>query len=268
MFKSSNFNEIDRPTVDAIKTAIKLGFNHIDCAELYNTETEVGVAIKESSVPRQDLFITTKVINNVKNIPAAIDASLKKLQVDYVDLYLIHCPWFASSDAELQAAWKEMETVQRGGKAKSIGVSNYLQHHLETTLATATMQPAVNQVEFHPYLQRQGLLPFCKSKGIMLEAFGPLTAIRKARPGPCDGLYASFARKYGVSEEAVALRWCIDQGAVAVTTSGKEERLRDYLAVTRFELAEEEVEEMKAKGSEKHWTENNFMHDYAPDDRS
>jgi diketogulonate reductase-like aldo/keto reductase len=100
-----------------------------------------------------------------------------------------------------------MEKVQVEGKAKSIGVSNYLKHHIETTLAIATIQPVVNQVEFHPYLQRQGHLQFYKSKGITLEACGPLTAIRKAMPGPCDGLYTSLAKKYGISEESIALRY-------------------------------------------------------------
>jgi diketogulonate reductase-like aldo/keto reductase len=263
-FKSSNFDKIDQSTVTAIKTAISLGYYHLDGAELYNTEAELGITIKESNIKREDLFITTKAI---KNISGAIDASLKRLQLDYVDLYLIHGPWFSSSDAELQATWAEMENVCKSGKAKAIGVSNYLISHLEATLATATITPAVNQVEFQPYLQRQNLLPWCKSKGFTLSAFGPLTTFR-AKHGPVDDVIASLAEKYSVSEEAVTLRWCIEQGVVAITTSGKEARLRDYLGATMFSLSEEEVQEIGRLGDTKHFRANHFMHDYAPDDRS
>lgn len=193
---------------------------------------------------------------------------MKKLQLDYVDLYLIHSPWFASSDEELQAAWAEMEMVQKAGKAKAIGVSNYLQQHLEATLSKATIPPVINQVEFHPYLQRQNLVPWTKSKGIATAAFGPLTAITKAKPGPCDAVLTELAKKYEVSEEAVALRWCIDQGVVAITTSSKEERLKDYLDVTKFNLSTEEVESVRNAGMEKHFRGNNFMHNFPADDRS
>jgi diketogulonate reductase-like aldo/keto reductase len=147
-------------------------------------------------------------------------------------------------------------------------VSNYLISHREATLATATIAPAVNQVEFHPYLQRQNLLPWCKSKGITLSAFSPLTTIFRAKPGPVDDVFASLAKKYNVSEEAVALRWCVEQGIVAITTSSKEARLKDYLGATTFSLSEEEVQEICREGNKKHFRANNFMHDYAPDDRS
>jgi diketogulonate reductase-like aldo/keto reductase len=268
LFKMSNFDEVDQKTLKAIKTAIRLGYRHLDGAELYNNEPELGIAIRESGIPRKDFFITTKVINNIKDISGAIDISLKKLQLDFVDLYLIHSPWFASSDAELQAAWAEMEKVQRAGKAKAIGVSNYLQKHLEATLATATVLPVINQVEFHPYLQRQNLVPWAKSKGIATAAFGPLTAITKAKPGPCDEIFGELAEKYGVSQEAVALRWCIDQGVVAVTTSHKEKRLKDYLDVTKFNLTEQEVTKIAEAGMKKHFRGYNFMHNYSPDDRA
>jgi diketogulonate reductase-like aldo/keto reductase len=190
------------------------------------------------------------------------------MQLDYVDLFLIHSPWFAASDAELQSAWAEMEKVKRAGKARSIGVSNYRQPHLEATLATATIPPSINQLEFHPYLQRENLLPWAKSKDIALAAFSSLVPITKGRPGPCDDIFTELAKKYDVSEEAVVLRWCIDQGVVAITTSSKEERLRDYLGATTFKLTEEEVEKICKRGHEKHFRVNNFMHDYPPNDRA
>jgi diketogulonate reductase-like aldo/keto reductase len=161
-----------------------------------------------------------------------------------------------------------MEKVQRSGKAKAIGVSNHLQNHLEAILSTASIPPVINQVEFHPYLQRQNLVPWAESKGIATAAFGPLSTITKAKPGPCDEVFAALAKKYGVSQESIALRWCVDQGVVAITTSHREERLKDYLDVISFSLSPEEVEEIKNRGLEKHFRGNNFMHAFPSDDRS
>ncbi|KAI9874149.1 MAG: hypothetical protein M1830_010136 [Pleopsidium flavum] len=267
-YKSGDDGKIDRKLIDAIKTAIKLGYYHLDGAEVYNTERELGTAIKESDVPREKLFVTTKVITNIADIPNAIDTSLKKLQLDYVDLYLIHSPFFAKNPTDFQTAWASMEKVKAAGKAKSIGVSNYLQPHLSATLATATIPPSINQIEYHPYLQHGPLLPYQKSSAdIATAAYAPLSAITKAKPGPVDDYMAQLAKKYYVSEAEVSLRWCIEQGIVAVTTSGKEQRLSDYLRVTRFRLTPREVEEISKLGLEKHY--RGFWQDrFGADDRS
>ena len=167
--------------------------------------------------------------------------------------YLIHSPFFASSDADLQSAWAAMEAVKDSGKARLIGVSNYLQKHLEATLATAKTYPVINQIEYHPYLQHGDLLPYMKSKNIVVSAYAPLTATTKAKPGPCDTLLEALANKYYVGEGEIALRWCIDQGIVVITTSGKEQRLSDMLRATTFKMTPKEVRDISNAGLLKHF---------------
>lgn len=160
-----------------------------------------------------------------------------------------------------------MEQVRASGLARSIGVSNYLVPHLEATLATAKIPPAVNQIEFHAYLQHAPLLALHKKHNIATEAYGPLSAVTKAAPGPIDGYTAGLAKKYAVSPAEIALRWCIDQDIVPITTSAKEQRLSDYLRVGTFKLTPKEISELGRLGEEKHFR-GFFQDKFAADDRS
>jgi diketogulonate reductase-like aldo/keto reductase len=172
---------------------------------------------------------------------------------DNVSRYLIHAPYFAKTEKELQAAWASMERVKASGKARSIGVSNFLQSDLETILKTAEVVPSVNQIEFHPYLQHGNLVPFQESKGIKTVSYGGLSPITRAQGGPLDPLLSSLATKYGVHHSEILLRWIIDRGCVAITTSGKESRLSSYLRVFTFKLTPQEVDEISTIGEQKHY---------------
>jgi diketogulonate reductase-like aldo/keto reductase len=235
---------------------------------VYGNEEEMGQAIKESGVPREKLYITTKISGTkVQDTKAAFELSLKKLQVDYVDQYLIHAPFFANTPEDLQKKWADMEEIKASGKAKTIGVSNFLQKDLEAVLKTAKVVPAINQIEYHPYLQHGGLLDFLKKHDIKASAYGPLTAAVKAKPGPLDETYEKLAKKYSVTPGEIALRWCIDQGVVALSTSGSEQRLKQYQKIVDFKLTSEEVKEISEIGLKKHY--RGFWGDkFAPDDRS
>jgi len=153
-----------------------------------------------------------------------------------------------------------MEALKTAGLAKSIGVSNFRVEDLKALFETATVPPAVNQIEFHPYLQQPELLQFHKEKGIVTCAYAPLTPATKAKPGPLDGVLEVLAKKYAVSEAEVCLRWCVEQDVVPITTSAKEQRLSDLLRVWRMSLTGREVDEIREVGGEKHfrgfWVKN------------
>lgn len=264
-------------------TAIKAGYYHLDGAEglsrnltiripltvetVYGNESELGAAIKECDIPRDKLYVTTKISGTkVQNSKKAFELSLQKLQLDYVDQYLIHAPFFAKTPEDLQAKWKDLEEIYATGKAKSIGVSNMTQKELETILKTAKIIPAINQIEFHPYLQHGNLLDFHRQHNIATSAYGPLTAAVKASPGPLDATYKRLAEKYSVSIGEIALRWIIDQGIIALTTSASADRLKQYQKVETFKLTPEEVKEISDIGQQKHY--RGFWKDrFDPNDR-
>ena len=251
-FKKGPESKTDDNLVASIKTAIDLQFTHLDGAEVYKTESELGTAIKQSKVARETLYVTTKVSPNIEDIPNALKTSLKKLGLSYVDLYLIHEPFFAKGDDEkLRAAWKAMEDMKDQGLAKSIGVSNFLPKQLEAILPNAKHKPVMNQIEFNPYLQHPNLLDYHKKHGIATAAYGPLVPITKAAPGPIDGYLDSLAKKYAVNSTEILLRWCVEQDVIVITTSSKEQRLSDYLRCCTFKLTPKEVEEIKALGEKK-----------------
>lgn len=270
--KDKNKKELDKDIVDITKTALELGYRHLDCAEGmqsaslprtllsngysgYRNEEELGAAIKASKIPRDQIFVTTKITGDAKtDTMKNFNLSLEKLGLDYVDLYLIHAPFFADSEEELQQKWAEFEAIKESGRAKSIGVSNFRQEHIETILKTAKIPPAVNQIEFHPYLQHGDLVEFHKKNNIAVTCYSPLTPLTAAKGGPVDGIWAQLANKYGVSESEIGLRWCIDQGLIPVTTSGNKLRLERYMSkVPSFKLTPKEVTDIAEAGNKKHY---------------
>ncbi|KAK6955484.1 hypothetical protein Daesc_003123 [Daldinia eschscholtzii] len=255
-FGTANFRGQDEDISQKAVMAIFNGYFHLDEAEIYGNETGLGVGIKASGIPRERLYIVTKVGGTKgQDIQAALSSSLQKLGVDYVDLYLVHVPFLAGSPEELQRIWAEMEAIKASGKAKSIGVSNFEQADIEVILQTAKTIPAINQIEYHPYHQHGNLVEFLRTKNIAISAYSPLAAVTKARPGPLDDTYDELAKKYGVTPADIALKWVIDQGMVAITTSNSEERLQGYLSrLPTFKLSEEEIKHISEIGKQKQYS--------------
>lgn len=229
-------------STDKVDQAISVGFNHIDTAQSYRNEYEAGIAIKESGLDRNDLYITTKYSGlNGLDIETSINNSLNNLGVKYVDLYLIHHPRLAQPD--IPTAWKQMEKVKADGLAKSIGVSNFQIADLEILLASAKVKPAANQILLHPYVvgRQTPLIQYAFDNNIAIEAYSVLIPLTHQPGGPVDGPVKDIATRLDVKPEQVLLAWAKAKGVIVVTSSSKKERLEGYLAAGDIDLTPEDV---------------------------
>ncbi|MNJ45603.1 aldo/keto reductase [Paenibacillus bouchesdurhonensis] len=235
VFKMSDGQEV----INCVETAIQNGYRSIDTASLYDNEEGVGQAIKSSAVPREQLYITTKIWNSDQGYEStlkAFDRSMNKLGLDYLDLYLIHWP----VKGKYKETWKALEKLHRDGRVRSIGVSNFQIHHLQDLLEDAEIKPVVNQVELHPLLSQVELREYCKSEGIQIEAWSPL-----AQGQLLDNeVLKAIGAKYGKSTAQVIIRWDLQNEIVTIPKSAKEHRIIDNANVFDFELTSEEMEQI------------------------
>jgi diketogulonate reductase-like aldo/keto reductase len=243
----------------AVLAALEAGYRHIDTAAMYGNEESVGAAIRMSGIPRENIFITTKLWNSDHGNPArALDTSLRKLKLDYVDLYLIHYPV-----RERRQSWCALEALRAEGKARSIGVSNFTIRHLRELLAETKTLPAVNQVEFHPYLYQRDLLDFCTGEGIVIEAYSPLTkgarlkdlklvavAKKYSKEGPQPAvpwsrlpLLDRLSRHSETKSTAqILIRWALQHGLVVIPKSANRRRIFEDADIFDFEIAAEDMQ--------------------------
>ncbi|MFW5433546.1 aldo/keto reductase [Paenibacillus apiarius] len=229
--------------VQAVTSAIAHGYRSIDTAAIYENESSVGQGIREAmletKVSREDLFVTSKVWNadlGYESTLAAYEASLEKLGLEYLDLYLIHWP----VQGKYKEAWRALETLYQEGRVKAIGVSNFQIHHLENLMKDAVIKPMINQVEFHPRLTQKELLRFSKEQGIQLEAWSPLM-----QGGLLDNpMLKEIAAKYGKSVAQVILRWDLQHGVITIPKSTKEHRIIENAALFDFELTQEDIDQI------------------------
>ena len=227
----------DADAARAVRLALDFGYRHIDTAALYHNERGVGEAVRNSGVPRGEIFVTTKVWNDdirTERIEAAFEDSMRKLGLDYLDLYLLHWP----IKGKHQSAWRAMEKLYRGGRIKAIGVSNYMVPHLDELLPTAEIVPAVNQIEFHPYLQSKPLHDYCRARDIRLTAWSPLM---QAGPLLQDPVLASIAKKHRKTVAQIVLRWDLQAGVITIPKSVHAARIAENASIFDFELTTPEM---------------------------
>jgi len=222
---------------NAILWALEASYRHIDTAAIYGNEKEIGEAIKKSGVNRKDIFITTKLWNSDHDNPIrACKESLKRLQVDYVDLYLMHWP----VEKIRNNTWKYMEELYKQEKCKAIGVSNFTIRHLKELFQYAKIMPAVNQVEFSPYLFQKELLEFCNEKEIALEAYSPLTRAKKLN----DPKLVAMAKKYSKTPAQILIRWVLQHNMIVIPKSINKERIKENTNVFDFNIEEHDMKKL------------------------
>ena len=237
VFKISDGQEVEQ----AVSYALEAGYRSIDTAAVYGNECGVGKAIRESGIPREDIFLTTKVWNDdqrERRTLAAFEESLHRLGTEYVDLYLVHWPVKGC----YQETWQVMEEIHQSGRAKAIGVSNFMIHHLEDILSDGQIVPAVNQIEFHPFLVQPELLEFCQEHQIQVEAWSPLMQGKIVNEPSVLGI----AEKYQKTPAQIVLRWDLQHEVVTIPKSVHLDRIVENARIFDFELSEVDMNALDA----------------------
>lgn len=228
--------ESGKETRDAVSYALELGYKHIDTASMYNNEEDVGVAIQESSLPREKLFITTKVNSSELGYDSTLEAcerSLKKLKLTYIDLFLIHKP----VEGYRQNTWKALEKLKHESICRSIGVSNFSPKHLNEIFKICEFIPAVNQIEMNPFLAQKNISEFCRSKNIHITGYCPLARTEKSN----DPTLVNVANECGKTWAQVMVRWGLQKQLTTIPKSANTERIRENSDVFNFELNEKQM---------------------------
>jgi diketogulonate reductase-like aldo/keto reductase len=225
--------------IETVKYALKVGYRLIDTASIYGNEREVGQGVRESGVPRRDVFVTTKLWNSDHGYDRAVkacDRSLKLLGLEYIDLYLIHWPVTGAR----KETWDALVTLRREGKCRSIGVSNYTTRHLNELMSTSPVMPSVDQVEFHPFLYQRNLLEFCKEKNIAVEAYRPLArASRLNHP-----VLLEIAQRYSRTPAQIMIRWSLQHDLIVIPKSVKPERITENSMVFDFTIRGDDMKRL------------------------
>ncbi|MCI6271621.1 MAG: aldo/keto reductase [Erysipelotrichaceae bacterium] len=228
--------------------ALKAGYRHIDTAAIYGNEESIGQAIIDSNIPRNEIFITTKLWNNAHSYEKTlkeIDISLKKLKTDYVDLYLIHWPnpleFRENFEESLSETWRAMEEIYKVGKARSIGISNFMPHHIEKLLDNSKIAPMVNQIRLYPGFELEDVINACKKHGMLIEAYSPLGTGQIFTSKELEDI----AKKYNKSIAQVCIRYIIQKGYLPLPKSQTESRIIENINVFDFEISNEDMEKIK-----------------------
>jgi 2,5-diketo-D-gluconate reductase A len=230
-------------TFEAVTTALQAGYRHVDTAEMYGNEKEVGEAIRKSDLDRAEVFVTSKLSNDAHrpdDARRAFDQTLTALDSDYVDLFLIHWPLPTKYDGDYVSTWQTLEEFYRDGRARSIGVSNFQPRHLRRLHTECDVPPAINQIEVHPYLTQDEVRGFCAEHQIAIEAWSPIAQGLVLN----DPVIDSIARRTGKSPAQVVLRWHIERGDIVFPKSVTAKRIKENIDIFDFELPAADVEEI------------------------
>jgi 2,5-diketo-D-gluconate reductase A len=250
-------------TAEAVANALQAGYRHIDTAEMYGNEREVGAAIAASGLDRSDVFVTSK-LSNASHRPEdarkAFDATLDSLGFDYIDLFLIHWPLPTRYDGDYVSTWRTLEEFYRDGRARSIGVSNFKPHHLRRLHEESEITPAINQIEIHPYLTQDDVRAFCAEHQIAVEAWSPIAQGLVLTDPTLD----EIARRVGKTPAQVVLRWHIERGDIVFPKSVTPDRIKENIAIFDFELSGEDVEAISALNRNERTGPDPDQFDYIP----